>query len=155
MISLIQHPTLLDILYCAASAPQDEREQYEAFTGQPFKADHLAASYYSATGPKWGIYADSQALAVGGFFQTSPGTLRDWFISTPVLWEKHWFAATRAIRRLMDAVLASDDITALECYTLASRTAAHRWYKPLGYVHEATLQRRASGQDVFVFSRIR
>jgi hypothetical protein len=162
MIELYANPTLLEYLYVACHATEDEKRQIEAFSGYAFNADRVAQAHYAMGGPKFGLYTvedgKRDVLAVGGFWEPHPKVWRDWMITTPKLWSdrKYWAPATRQIRTLMDEILANPDVRVLECYSLASRTAAHRWYKPLGYVYEATLKKRAAnGEDVMVYSRVK
>lgn len=155
MMGFKANPPLLDYLYVASRLPEDEKHQIEAFSGTAFTVDGAANGNYNLPGPKFGLYAGNEVLAVGGFLPVFAGTYRDWFLSTPLLWEKHWFAATRHLRKLMDEILGWPDVRVLECYSLASRTAAHRWYRPLGYSYETTLHGRASGEDVFVYTRVK
>jgi len=158
MTRIIANPPLIDFLTICMTLPVAEQEQIEAFTGQPYNADHAANGNFNLSGPKWGLYADNgYCLAIGGFMPSSPGVYRDWLLTSPVLWRTpcYWRSGTRQIRKLMDEVFAHPDVHALECYSLATRTTAHRWYRTLGYVYETTLAKRANGVDVVVYSRVK
>ncbi len=157
MIQLYNDPFLLDFLKVAARMPQDEREQLEAFTGQAYDLDGVAIGNFTVPGPKFVIKADGEPIAVGGFVPQRPGVFRDFMLTTPEAWEKHWFGVTRVCRHAMDWMLNSKTAHRLECICLASReTKNSRWYKTIGYNREATLYGFcASGADAVSFSRVK
>jgi hypothetical protein len=155
MIKVLTNPTLLDYLKVCFKMPEDERAQLEAFTGEPYDVDGAAIGNFTALGPKWGIYVDEEPIIVGGFVQQRPGVWRDFMLTTPEAWEKHWFSVTRISRRIMDAMLISKQAHRLECISLASRERAFPWYKVLGYNREGTLYGFcANGADAVIFSRV-
>lgn len=150
-----RNPTLVDFLRVCADAPTDEREQFEAFSGEQFDAERLAAVYSLHTGPAWVVCAGDRPIAVAGFNQLRPGVWQDWMFSTPVAWTDHWRGLTKIARRVMDFMLRTE-AHRLQCISLASRIHAHRWYRPLGLVREGTLHGYGvNGEDAIMFARLR
>ena len=160
MIQTYTNPLLLDFIKVCINMPQDEREQLESFTGEKYDIDRAALGNYSVAGPKWVIKADDEPICIGGFVPQRPGVYRDFMLTTPAAWEKHWFAVTRIARKAMDSMLLSKTAHRLECVAPASRLAyrpcIEKWYKLLGYTREAPLWRYcADGSDAVIFSRVR
>ncbi len=159
-IQVYTNPLLLDFIKVCIAMPQDEREQLEAFTGEPYTVDGAAVGNFTTLGPKWVIKADDEPICIGGFVPQRPGVWRDFMLTTPEAWEKHWFAVTRIARKAMDAMLTSGQAHRLECVAPANRLAyrpkIEKWYNVLGYQKEATLWRYcANGADAVLFSRVR
>jgi RimJ/RimL family protein N-acetyltransferase len=155
MIQCYTNPLLLDFIKVCIKLPQEEREQLEAFTGEPYDVDQAAIGNFLVPGPKWVIKADDEPIAVGGFAPMRPGVYRDFMLNTPEAFEKHWFAVTRIARRAMNAMFLSKQAHRLECIAHHSREKAFRWYKVLGYNREATLYGYcANGADAIIFSRV-
>jgi hypothetical protein len=159
MIKVYTDPWMIDFLKVCANMPQDEREQLETFTGESYSIDGAAVGNFSVPGPKWVIKADDEPIAIGGFVLQRPGVWRDFMLTTPGAWEKHWFAITRIARRAMDAMFVSKQAHRLECIAPAARLAARPqivdWYRVLGYNREATLYGYcANGADAIIFSRV-
>ena len=160
MIQTYTDPLLLDFIKVCINMPEDERKQLEAFTGQPYDIDGAAVGNFTVEGPKWVIKADDEPIVIGGFVPQRPGVWRDFMLTTPGAWEKHWFHVTRICRRAMNAMLVSGQAHRLECICPASRLAARpqieTWYGVIGYTREATLWRYlADGSDAVIFSRVR
>lgn len=157
MIVTYTDPLLLDFIKVCINMPQDEREQLEAFTGEPYDIDRAAVGNYSVPGPKWVIKADDVPICIGGFVPQRPGVYRDFMLTTPQAWEKeYWFTVTRMARRAMDSMLMSKMAHRLECVSHHSRTKAFKWYDVLGYNKEATLYGYcANGADAVMFSRVK
>jgi hypothetical protein len=157
MIQVYNDPTLLDFIKVCWQMPQDERDQLEAFTGEPYNIDGAALGNFMAPGPKWVLKVGDDPICIGGYAPQRPGVYRDWMINTPEAFsEKNWFGVTRIARRTMDWIL-HNGAHRVECVCLASREAKNsRWYKLLGYNREATLYGYcASGADAVMFSRVR
>ncbi len=157
MIKVYTAPLLLDFIKVCAKMPQDEREQLEAITGQPYDIDGAAVGNFSVQGPKWVLKdEEDEPLAIGGFVPMRPGVWRDFMLTTPEAWGRHWFAVSRTCRRAMDAMLYSGQAHRLECIAHHSREKAFKWYRVLGYNREATLYGYcANGADAVIFSRVR
>jgi hypothetical protein len=159
MIKVYTDPWLVDFLKVCAKLPQDEREQLEAFTGQPYSMDGAAIGNFSVPGPKWVIKSDDEPIAIGGFVPRRPGVYRDFMINTPEAFEKHWYAVTRIARRAINAMFISGQAHRLECVVpaarLGSRPKIEDWYNIIGYHREATLSGYcANGADAILFSRV-
>ena len=54
-MKLFSNPLLLDYIKVCCKLPQDERDQLEAFTGQPYDVDGAALGNFSAPGFKFAI----------------------------------------------------------------------------------------------------
>lgn len=159
MIVTYTNPLLLDFVKVCIKMPEDERAQLEAFTGEPYDIDGAAIGNFTVAGPKWVIKADDEPICIGGFVPQRPGVYRDFMLTTPDAWGKHWFAVTRIARRVMNAMLV-ETAHRVECIVPASRLAyrpcIENWYKVLGYTREAPLWRYcADGTDAVIFSRVR
>jgi hypothetical protein len=162
MIQWYTNPFLLDFLKVCWQLPQDERDQLEAFTGQPFDIDGAAIGNFTVPGPKWVAKESPEAepVAVGGLSQQRPGVWRDYMLNTPAAFDKaHWFTMTRHCRRAINAALANG-AHRIECVIPAPRLAARpelsRWYAAIGYNREATLHGYcANGADAVIFSKVR
>jgi hypothetical protein len=159
-IQVYTNPLLLDFIKVCISLPQDEREQLESFTGEPYTVDGAAVGNFTTAGPKWVIKADDEPIAIGGFVPQRPGVWRDFMLTTPAVWEKHWFPVTRIARKAMDAMFTSEQAHRLECIApmkrLADRSCIEKWYRILGYTREAPLWRYcADGSDAVIFSRVK
>lgn len=155
MIQVYTNPLLLDFIKVCIRMPHNERENFEALTGEKYDVDGLAVGNFTVPGPKWVIKADDEPICVGGFVPQRPGVYRDFMINTPEAWEKHWFAVTRIARRALDAMFISKQAHRLECISLDGREKAFHWYRALKYTREATLKGYcANGKDAVLFSRV-
>lgn len=152
---LYKGATLVDLITVCRQMPQDEREQIQAFSGEQYDADQVAASYHLFDGPKWTLCADDRPLLVAGFTELRPGVWQDWMFSTPSAWDPHWWTTTKQSRRVMDAMLRTV-AHRLQCVSLASRIQAHKWYSALKLEREGVLRGYgANGEDAIMFSRLR
>lgn len=151
-----KNPTLTDYLQVLARLVDDEIEQYEAFSGQSFDVEEVAAIYSLRIGPRWVLTADGSPLVIAGFDEIRKGVWQDYLFSVPEAWgPSHWKRVTRESARTM-AVMLQTVAHRLQCVSLASRLAAHRWYGALGLELEGRLARYgAGGQDALIFSRVR
>ncbi len=155
MIQVYSDPTLLDFIKVVWAMPENERENFEALTGEKYNVDSIAVGNFMVNGPKWVAKVDDEPICVGGFAYQRSGVWRDFMINTPVAFEKHWFPLTRICRRAMNSMFISKQAHRLECITLASREQAMKWYRVLGYNREATLNGYcANGADAVLFSRV-
>ena len=154
--AVFREPRLLDFLMVCRHLPDDEIEQFEAFTGQKYDPDEVAALYHLRPGPKWVLTADGEPIVIAGFDMLRPGVWQDWLFSVPAAWEPaNWRFVTKTSRRVMDAMLQGT-AHRLQCISLASRVHAHRWYRPLGLELEGTLRSYGiHGEDAKMFSRLR
>lgn len=159
-IEVFSDPLLVDYIIVCAKMPPDERAQLEAFTGLPYDIDSAAIGNFSAPGPKWVLKVDGNPILIGGFAQQRQGVWRDFLLTTPEVWEKHWFLATRICRRIMDSMFKSGQAHRLECIVPASRVSSRenleRWYKVLGYNKEGLRYGYcADGSDAIAYSRVK
>jgi hypothetical protein len=159
VIVVYTNPLLLDFIHVCLNMPQDEREQLEAFTGEKYSVDGAAIGNFTVAGPKWVIKADDEPICIGGFVPQRPGVYRDFMLTTPDAWTRHWFTVTRTARKAMDGML-KNGAHRLECITpmdrLALRPKIEDWYRLIGYTREAPLWRYcANGTDAVLFSRVR
>ena len=148
-------PKLFDFLQVCHRLPSDEKEQYEAFSGEAYDPEKIAAIVSLRDGPGWVIVAEGKPIVVAGYAMIRPGVWQDWLLSTPEAWTTHWRGVTKICRRAMDAMLRSE-AHRLQCVSLASRIHAHRWYRPLGLVQEGVLHGYGvNGEDAIMFARLR
>lgn len=149
MTTLYTGVLLLDVLRVLAEAPEDQRAQYEAFTGNKWSIDGVAKHIVGLTGPKWTIALPNKPVAVAGYVPIAPGVYRDWMVTTgePISISKH-------VREVMEDMLKLG-ARRLECVSLASRVRAHRWYGTIGYELEGTMRKYGTGgEDALLFSRV-
>jgi hypothetical protein len=151
-----KNPVLTDYLQVLPNLCADEVEQYEAFTGETFDPEKVAAIYSLHQGPRWVYTADGSPIVIAGFDEIRRGVWQDWLFSVPQAWGPlHWKRVTRESKRTMTVMLQTV-AHRLQCVSLASRLDAHRWYGALGLELEGRLARYgASGQDALIFSRVR
>lgn len=155
-IELFQKPTLSDYLMICDRLPVDEREQYEAFTGQSYDRDIMATGLYQKTGPAWLLTANGIPLCAAGYDYIRPGVWQDWMVNTPEAFGEHWRTVTKHCRRGMTALLDQTSAHRLQCVSLANRKVAHKWYAVLGLASEGTLKNYgANGEDAIMFARVK
>lgn len=154
-VTLSRGASLADLFQVCIALPDDEQEQFEVFSGERYEPTYVAAAFFLRPGPKWTVVADGTPIVVAGFDLVRRGVWQDWMFSTPVAWERHWRTVTKLGRRVMDEMLR-ENAHRLQCVSLASRTQAHRWYRPLGLELEGTLRGYGiNGEDALMFSRLR
>lgn len=153
MIQLYRNPKIVDFLNVCFKLRADEREQVEAFTGQPYDAESLAVQHACKTGPMWMLCDDDRPLAIAGFDYIRPGVWQDWMLGTDEAWANYWRFIHKNTKRAMDKML-EQDAHRLQCVSLASRIHAHRWYAVLGLAPEGTLHGYgAKGEDFIMFAK--
>lgn len=171
MIQVFNNPFLADFIQVAAQLPEDERKQLEAFTGHPYTVDGAAIGNFTVAGPKWVVKeaktkkafdaGRATPIMVGGFAPVRPGVWHDFLLSTPAAWdEKHYFAMTRIVRRIMDAMLRSGQAHRLQTVVPAARIESRpellKWYKIIGYNNEGLCYGYcANGADAIAFARVK
>jgi hypothetical protein len=154
-VGLYEGAGLTELLQICFALPEDERDQFEAFTGARFDPEMLAASLSLRPGPKWVVAADGHPIFAAGFTELRPGVWQDWAVSTPAAWEAHWRPVTRCAKRVMDEMLQTR-AHRLQCVSLASRHLAHRWYGAIGLIDEGHLHGYGvNGEDAVMFYRLR
>lgn len=154
---LYKNPSLVDFIRVCQLLPDDERQQLEAFTGEVYNAEQVAASFYlrSRAGLCWVLATDSAPLAIAGYEMVRTGVWQDWLLSTPDAWTYHWRTITKRCNEAMTAMLKTE-AHRLQCVSLASRIHAHRWYRTIKLREEGTLQAYgAHGENAIMFARVR
>lgn len=159
-VQCFSDPTLLDFAIVANDMPADERAQVEAFTGQTYDAQRIAADNFLIPGPKWVMKAGDQPLCVGGYHGMRPGVWRDYMLTTAAAWSpEHFFSVTRFARKIMDSMFKAGVAHRLECVALAARYARPelaKWYKILGLHYEGTHHGYcANGADAITLARVK
>jgi hypothetical protein len=153
--ALYKNPSVTEFLMVLSRLPEDEIEQYEAFTGETFNFERVASIYSLREGPSWVVVIDDRPRVIAGFDQLRPGVWQDWMFSTTEVWTDYWRTVTKVARRVMDAMV-DQGAHRLQCVSLASRIHAHRWYRPLGLQLEGTLRGfGVNGEDALMFARLR
>lgn len=153
--TIYRSPSIVDILQVCWKLRADEREQVEAYTGQPYDPEALAVQLACKIGPAWYMREDEsgEVLALAGFDEIRPGVYQDWMCGTDAAWERYGKKLTRATLKAMNAML-DGDVHRLQCVSLASRIQAHEWYAVLGLAPEGTLKGYgANGEDFIMFAR--
>jgi hypothetical protein len=155
-LTLYRDPKLLDFVTVCYRAPEDEREQYAAFSGIAYEPERVAAELALRTGPKWVICDGDIPILVAGFDYLRKGVWQDWMISTPEAWSaRNWRGVTRYAKKVMNVMLL-DSAHRLQCESLSSRIHAHKWYKVLGLKLEGPLRGYGvGGEDALMFARLR
>lgn len=153
---LYRTPKLLDYLHICHHMEIDQREQIEAFTGQPYDVETAAMGFASLAGPAWLMCEDEKPIGAAGFTMIRRGVWQDWMATTPRCWEPDvWRTTTKHVKRVMDAMLKTE-AHRLQCVSLASRIHAHKWYRVIGLELEGPLRAYgAGGEDALMFARVR
>ena len=147
-------PSLEDALWVAKQLPDDEIQQIQLLSGQPFKAEDTAL-WFHRTKFKIGCRDKSETIAVCGFVPIGPGVYRTMFLATEYAWQYHGKELTEFTISGMNEIIAREGIRRLETLCLKSRRKAQIWYKMLGLKLESTLiSYAANGDDVVIFTKI-
>lgn len=155
-LTALVKPMLADYVVICHQLPEDERRQFEALSdGEPYDPERHAITLASTPGPRWALVGtNGEALAIGGFTYIRPLVWQDWLIGTPAAWTHHWRTISKHCRRMLDRMLETE-AHRIQCVSLADRTAAHHWYRVLGYEREGVLRcYGANGEDAVMFSRV-
>lgn len=152
-------PLVEDVAYLSRRMREDEIEQWLALTGfAEYDPDRAARSIIATMGEVnfCLVDADERAIVVGGYDEIRPKVWQTWMVGTKEGWERHWRSITKAARRTMDSLLDSGRAHRVQTYALASRTAAHEWYRRgLGMTYEGTHRRHfASGADAVCYAKV-
>jgi hypothetical protein len=132
----------------------NEREQNAAYHGGEY--DHeLAAREIIAKGGVRYTLADASdcAVLIGGFTPAGDGRWNSWQAGTCAAWEKHWRAATKASRWLMDEIFQNGARRIVDT-PLMCRTAAIEWItRSMGFKLEGVMRQfGANGEDVGLYA---
>lgn len=147
--------SLIDTLMVCRDLREDEWEQIQKVGG--YRNDDFIATWAAnANGPKWGYTDDSgRTLLVGGFIPLRTGVFGSWFLATDYAWKNHARELTiEAIER--KEFMFQSGAHRIETVCLASREAAHVWYKKVGSLYESTLKGYCvDGSDAMMFAETR
>lgn len=159
MIRLDQ-PTVMDLCWLALNMREDEKDQWCALTNSDgYDPDMCARGLIAIPGPCWALIdtESNQAIVAGGFEPIRPMVWQTWMAGTDQAWEKHWRRITKETRLLMDGLFAEGVAHRIQCYGLASRTAAHEWYaRGMRLKFEGVHSKLyADGRDAVCYARVK
>jgi hypothetical protein len=151
-IEMVQ-PTLHGLLQLAQQLPDEEREVYEALTGEKFDPERYAAQTFLAPGiHHMGLRYGAEPVFAGGFLPNGEGVYRTWFCAPEWAWKAHGNQITLICDGFIRGMLAAKLAQRVETVTLASHTRARQWYEKLGLKYESTLHGPNSGStDAVVY----
>ncbi len=137
----IRDTTLVDILIVCRNLPQDEIDQIEAFSGDPFDAQNMAVQVMSMPGPKWTCIEKEKGepIVVAGFFQIGPTIWRSFMLASDLAWDEYGMEVTLHSRAAVKKLIRGEQHIRLETMCLASRDKALEWYPKIGLEYESTL----------------
>lgn len=147
--------SLVDTLMVCRDLREDEWDQITKMGGAR-DDDSLAAWAHNVNGPKWAYTDDTgKTLLVGGFIPFRAGVYGSWFLATDYAWKNHARELTlEAIER--KEYMFAGGAHRIETVCLASREAAHVWYKKVGSLFESTLKGYCvDGSDAMMFADTR
>lgn len=152
-IEMIQ-PTLSGLLQLAEQLPPDERDVYEALTGEKFDAERYAAQIFLAPGiHHMGVRYGAEPVFAGGFLPHEEGIYRTWFCAPEWAWKAHPGQISLICSQFIRGMFASKLAQRIETVTLASHTRARQWYEKLGLKYERTIHGPNSGStDAVVYA---
>lgn len=154
-LRLYSNPHLLDYQHVITRAAPDQIEQYNAFASDDFDAHAIAAMLSLTEGPRWTLLAGDEPIVVAGYDMLRPGVWQDWLWSTEDAFPRYWRTISKHARRVADAMLQTS-AHRLQCYSLSTRVAAHRWYRVVGMTHFVQVPKYGrNGEDALLFSRVR
>ena len=157
---LMGAPTITDLLMLCADARQDEIDQYEALVG-PWRLDDVVEGFLLRRGVKFSLVDEESnvCVAAGGWEPLLQGVWQSWMVGTDAYWRKYWRSITKHTRRLMDTILADDElgVRRLQTMALESRVKACQWYiDGLKMNRESTLLNFGlNGETVATFVRFK
>ena len=153
--SNVVQASLWHMLHVAEGMREDEIEQYLALSGaDSFDPNDVAASLWLKHGCAFSVLNDKGLPVIcGGYYPSTPGLWHSWAIGTYEGWEKHWRAATKATRALIQE-LFDNGARRLETVCLASREEANHWHtKGLGLqLDDVWHNYGAHGEDVRLYA---
>lgn len=154
---LTESVVLTDFLHAAWYLPDDERRQFEAFTGAAYDHESAALGLYQSQGPKWALLApDDEPLAVGGYRPVVPGTFDSFMLVTSRGWTEYGRAVTRQTIRAINKMFGEHGARRLQTLCLADRKAARGWYEKIGLQYESTLVAYgANGADAVMYTKVK
>ena len=158
-INLLETLTLHELRPICHDLPKEEREQYEALSGEEYDPDVMAAVMLLIPGPKWCIVAADadEPLAAGGYTQERPGVWRSWMLARPACWTDFAEGVTNVCNGVMEMMFFDFKAHRLETLCMADRSQARRWYeRHLGLQCEGIMHGAGKGkEDVAVYAKTR
>ena len=157
MKTIVTDTSLVDLLVVCRGLPQDEIEQIEAFTGQPFDVEEIAVQTYTMPGPKWTcrVRETSEPLVVGGFIQVGASIWRSFFLANERAWKEYGGEVTRHTKEAVEGIARGQEHIRLETIALASRKIARRWYERIGLEYEGTMRSYGvGGEDAVMYIKV-
>ena len=152
-------PGVFDLAYLAERMRDDERDQFCALNAlEHYNADFAARQLAALPGISFCLLGDDDMpVAAGGFVEVRPKVWQSWMVGTEAGWAAHWRDITKACKRVMSELLASDRCHRIETVALSTRTKAGRWYmKSLGEKFEGVSRRWfPDGRDAAWYAKVK
>jgi len=138
----IRETSLIDVIQVCHDLPDDEVEQIEAFSGQPFDAQDMAVQIMTTPGYRWTCYdkETKEPLVVAGFSKIGVTIWRSFMLASNKAWADYGVEVTLHCRRAVKNVAQGNQHIRLETMCLASRDRARAWYPRIGLEYESTLK---------------
>lgn len=149
--------TLVDLLMVAQALPQDEIEQLEAFTGNPFDPEQLATQIYTSGGIKWAcrVIETAEPMVVAGYFKVGVSTWRSFMLATDRAWTEHGREITDHVKGVIQKLADSDEFIRLETICLEGRERAMEWYGKIGLTREGVMRSYGvKGENAVMYVKI-
>lgn len=148
--------TLIDVLLVCRDLREDEWDQILKVGGR-CDDDFVASWAFDIPGPKWAYTTEDKArvLLAGGFIPLRPNVYGSWFLATDFAWKNHARELTLEALDRKEFMFAGG-AHRIETVCLASREAAHVWYKKVGSLYESTQKGYCvDGSDAMIFAETR
>lgn len=127
-----------DIFYVVCNLRADEWEGIYGIVGA-VTIDAYVIRCMMHQGPKWTYRDQDRPWIVGGFVPQRSGVYASWFLATLDAWAEIPREVTDvAIERKQ--FMLDNGAHRIETVCLSSNKLAQRWYKAIGFKHEATLE---------------
>ncbi len=149
--------TLVDLLVVCKGLPEDEIEQIEAFTGEPYDPENIAVKTFTSDGVKWTcrVKETGEPLVVAGFFQVGVSTWRSFMLANDRAWAEFGAEVTQHCKEIVDKVAESDEFIRIETICLETRARATAWYPSIGLKFESVLRNYGvNGEDAVMYVRV-
>lgn len=143
---------LADLHHICKNLPEDEREVWEAMTGEPYQPDEATTMAFKFPGMHWIVVTEEGIpLAAGGFIRQRRGVFRTWFFAVPSAWD-HGADLTALVKGVIQQLLNEGLAHRVETVTLLSRRRARKWYEQLDLKEESTLRGyTVTGEDAVMY----
>lgn len=154
MKTILTEVTLTDLLIVCSGLPEDEIEQIEAFTGNAFDPEQVAADIYTSGGVKWSCRVEEtgEPIVVAGYFKVGASVWRSFMLANGHAWEEFGGEVTRHVKDVIERVAQDQEHIRLETVCLSTRKLAQRWYKSIGLTFESKMQSYGvGGEDAVMY----